>query len=127
MPHRGLGLPHLDCSWYPVSWVATRGKGREVPQDVEHTVTADGGTFDHPMPPNATFSFTFPKAGSFAYHCRIHPSMKGTVVVVHEGDGRGVVGLIRDSEAELAALRGRLEAFPMTGSSPRREGPARPQ
>jgi plastocyanin len=50
-------------------------------QDVEHTVTADGGTFDHPMPPNATFSFTFPKAGSFAYHCRIHPSMKGTVVV----------------------------------------------
>jgi plastocyanin len=33
------------------------------------------------MPPNATFSFTFPKAGSFAYHCRIHPSMKGTVVV----------------------------------------------
>jgi plastocyanin len=50
-------------------------------QDVEHTVTADGGTFDHPMPPNATFSFTFPGAGSFAYHCRIHPSMKGTVVV----------------------------------------------
>ena len=50
-------------------------------QDVEHTVTADGGTFDHPMPPNATFSFTFPRAGTFAYHCRIHPSMKGTVVV----------------------------------------------
>jgi plastocyanin len=50
-------------------------------QDVAHTVTADGGTFDHPMPPNATFSFTFPKAGSFAYHCTIHPFMKGTVVV----------------------------------------------
>jgi plastocyanin len=50
-------------------------------QDVAHTVTADGGTFDHPMPSDATFSFTFPKAGTFAYHCTIHPFMKGTIVV----------------------------------------------
>lgn len=50
-------------------------------QDVAHTVTADGGTFDHPMPLDATFSFTFPKAGTFAYHCTIHPFMKGTIVV----------------------------------------------
>ena len=50
-------------------------------QGVAHTVTADGGAFDHPMPSGATFSFTFAKAGTFAYHCRIHPFMKGTVVV----------------------------------------------
>jgi plastocyanin len=50
-------------------------------QDVAHTVTADGGTFDHSMPSDATFSFTFPKAGTFAYHCTIHPFMKGTIVV----------------------------------------------
>ena len=47
---------------------------------VTHTVTADGGTFDHPMPSGATFSFTFARAGTFAYHCKIHPSMHGTIV-----------------------------------------------
>ena len=49
-------------------------------QGVTHTVTADGGTFDHPMPSGATFSFTFATAGSFAYHCKIHPSMHGRIV-----------------------------------------------
>jgi len=29
-------------------------------QGVPHTVTADGGAFDHPMPSGATFSFTLP-------------------------------------------------------------------
>jgi plastocyanin len=50
-------------------------------QDIAHTVTADGGAFDHPMPSGATFSFAFAKAGSFAYHCTIHPSMHATIVV----------------------------------------------
>ena len=50
-------------------------------QGVAHTVTADGGAFDHPMPSGATFSFTFATAGTVAYHCTIHPFMKGTVVV----------------------------------------------
>ena len=50
-------------------------------QDIAHTVTADGGAFDHQMPPGATFSFTFDKAGSFAYHCTIHPSMTATIQV----------------------------------------------
>jgi plastocyanin len=50
-------------------------------QGVAHTVTADAGAFNHPMPSGATFSFTFTKAGTFAYHCTIHPSMHGTIVV----------------------------------------------
>ena len=50
-------------------------------QGVDHTVTADGGAFDQAMPSGATFSFTFTKAGTFPYHCNIHPSMHGTVVV----------------------------------------------
>jgi len=50
-------------------------------QGVAHTVTADGGAFDHPMPSGARFSFAFAKAGSFAYHCTIHPSMHATIVV----------------------------------------------
>ena len=47
-----------------------------------HTVTADDNSFSSgDLAPGATFSFTFSKAGTFAYHCSIHPSMTGTVVV----------------------------------------------
>ena len=48
-----------------------------------HTVASDDGTsFTSPTKATgATFSFTFTKTGTYAYHCSIHPSMKGTVVV----------------------------------------------
>jgi plastocyanin len=46
-----------------------------------HTVTFDGGPDCGQLAPSATVSRTFDAAGSFAYHCAIHPSMKGTVVV----------------------------------------------
>ncbi len=48
----------------------------------DHTVTADNGEFKSSSLGNgATFSFTFTKAGSYPYHCSIHSSMTGTVVV----------------------------------------------
>jgi plastocyanin len=50
-------------------------------QSVAHTVTANAGAFNHPMPSGATFSFTFTTAGTFTYHCTIHPSMQGTIAV----------------------------------------------
>jgi plastocyanin len=47
-----------------------------------HTVTANDGSFDSgTIQRNATFNFTFAKAGTFAYHCSIHPTMLGTIVV----------------------------------------------
>ena len=47
-----------------------------------HTVTADDGAFDSgELAPGASFSQTFDTAGSFAYHCEIHPNMTGTIVV----------------------------------------------
>ncbi|OGN89057.1 MAG: hypothetical protein A2Z74_00750 [Chloroflexi bacterium RBG_13_46_9] len=47
-----------------------------------HTVISDSGVFQSGnMAPNATFTYTFSNAGTFPYHCSIHPSMKGTVVV----------------------------------------------
>ncbi len=49
---------------------------------VTHTVTADKGAFNSgPLAPGRTFSFTFTKAGSYSYHCNIHPSMMATIVV----------------------------------------------
>jgi plastocyanin len=47
-----------------------------------HTVTADDGSFDSStLAPGATFSRTFATAGTFTYHCQIHPSMKATITV----------------------------------------------
>lgn len=51
--------------------------------DEPHTVTADDGAFDtgsldktHPG------SFTAPsKPGAYAIHCKVHPSMHGTIIV----------------------------------------------
>lgn len=47
-----------------------------------HTVTADEGAFDAgSLAPGKSFSFTFDQAGTFAYHCKIHPRMTGKVTV----------------------------------------------
>jgi plastocyanin len=47
---------------------------------VTHTVTGDG--FDSgQLAPGKSFSKTFAAAGTFNYHCSIHPSMTGVVTV----------------------------------------------
>ncbi len=47
-----------------------------------HTVTSKDGVFDSGMMGKGqSFSFTFDKAGEYAYFCSPHPSMVGTVVV----------------------------------------------
>ncbi|HYY54301.1 MAG TPA: cupredoxin domain-containing protein [Candidatus Dormibacteraeota bacterium] len=48
-----------------------------------HTVTSDspGRPFDLGLDPGRDATFTFGQAGTFAYHCGVHPQMKGTVIV----------------------------------------------
>jgi plastocyanin len=47
-----------------------------------HTATADDGAFDSgSIGGNASKSVTLTTAGTFAYHCRIHPQMTATLVV----------------------------------------------
>lgn len=49
---------------------------------VAHTVTSDTGLFDSgSLGSNETYSRTFSTAGTFPYHCTIHPFMKGSVIV----------------------------------------------
>lgn len=48
----------------------------------QHTSTSDTGVWDSGfLARYATHQQTFPAAGSFPFHCRPHPFMKGTVVV----------------------------------------------
>ena len=50
-----------------------------------HTITSDAGDpvdfSSGSLAPGASYQFTFTTPGTYAYHCSIHPSMKGTVVV----------------------------------------------
>ena len=48
-----------------------------------HTVTSDdpGRLFDLSIDTNQTGTITFDKVGVFAYHCGVHPQMKGVVRV----------------------------------------------
>lgn len=47
-----------------------------------HTATSDTGMWDSgTLSTGKSFSFTFNQAGTFAYHCNIHPNMHGSIVV----------------------------------------------
>ena len=49
---------------------------------LDHTVTGDtNGMFDSKVSPGTDFSFLFSTPGTFNYHCSIHTSMHGTIVV----------------------------------------------
>jgi plastocyanin len=49
---------------------------------ISHTATADGGSFDTGALSNTeSGTVTFSTAGSFPYHCSIHPNMTGTITV----------------------------------------------
>lgn len=47
-----------------------------------HTVTADNASFNQSLAPGASTTIRFSQAGTFAYHCSIHSTMHGTVVVL---------------------------------------------
>ena len=48
----------------------------------KHKIKSDDGTFDSDaLGQGDTFEHTFDTAGTFAYICSIHPSMKGTITV----------------------------------------------
>jgi plastocyanin len=70
-----------------------------------HTVTADDGSFDSgTLSPGATFSQTFATAGTFTYHCNIHPQMTATVIVGGPG-GSG-----SDAQAQAAPAQSTAQA-----------------
>lgn len=53
--------------------------------DVQHTVTADDGSFDSGAKSSGTFTHTFAVPGTVTYHCSFHANMSATVTVVPAG------------------------------------------
>ena len=50
--------------------------------DIPHTVVSTDGVFKSKVrDTDETFSYTFTKAGTYAYFCSVHPKMTGSVVV----------------------------------------------
>jgi plastocyanin len=80
----GAAVSIVDFAFQPASIeVATGGTVTWTNTgQAPHTVTADDGSFDSgTLAPGATFSQTFATAGTFTYHCNIHPQMTATVIV----------------------------------------------
>ena len=49
---------------------------------VDHLVAGDDGSWkSETMAKGATYSHTFDKAGTYTYICKIHTTMKGTIIV----------------------------------------------
>ena len=49
---------------------------------VNHTVTSDTGLFTSgTLATDGTYSYTFTAAGTYSYHCKIHPGMTATIIV----------------------------------------------
>lgn len=50
---------------------------------VQHQITSDSPAFSSPLlSTGGTYTFQFNTTGTFPYRCNIHPTMKGTVVVI---------------------------------------------
>jgi plastocyanin len=50
--------------------------------DIPHTTVSTDGVFKSKvMDTDEKFSYTFTKAGTYAYYCSIHPKMTGKIVV----------------------------------------------
>src|SRR5215203_5307103 len=73
-----------------------------------HTSTADDGAWDSgTLQPGESFSFTFDQAGTYTYHCSIHPDMTGTITVSAGGGGG----------ASASSMAASASASPAAGSS----------
>lgn len=80
----GMGANAFDPNPFTIS-LATQATVKWANADgTAHTVTDDGGgaTFNSGnLGTGGTFSHTFTVPGNYPYHCSIHPTMVGTIVV----------------------------------------------
>ncbi|MGV8084197.1 MAG: cupredoxin family copper-binding protein [Coriobacteriia bacterium] len=73
----------VDFAFDPVSIEIEKGESVTwTNEDAEpHTVSGDGGIDSSELGQGESYTKTFDSAGTFNYHCSLHPSMTGQVVV----------------------------------------------
>ncbi len=73
---------------------------RFVNKDTEpHTATADNDLFDTgELEPGGSFKVYFEGSGTVTYHCKLHPDMKGSIVVGEGGGGEDPAAEKRTAE-----------------------------
>jgi len=64
-----------------VTWVNEDSTPHDVASNPHPTHTDLPGLRSGTLQNGQSYTFTFDKAGTWGYHCHIHPSMTGTVVV----------------------------------------------
>ncbi len=83
--NRRVNISSFSFAFDPVTVTVRVGDSvtwRNAVGDPDHTATSDTGGWDSgDIKPGGSRTVTFATAGTFAYHCRYHPIMKGTVVV----------------------------------------------
>jgi plastocyanin len=62
------------------AWDTCTQSGYSTPTCYQHSVTWDDGTGSATQD-QGTYSKTFAVAGTYNYHCKVHPEMTGTVTV----------------------------------------------
>jgi plastocyanin len=82
-----------------------------------HTATADDGAFDTgTLSAGQSGSHTFASAGTFAYHCTLHPSMSGSITVLAASAPAPAGGSTTGTAAPTSAAP-RGPTLPRTGLS----------
>jgi plastocyanin len=79
------GAKSVDIShfaFHPPTLRVNRGARIAFTNSSNTTHTATGGSFDTKrIAPGTSVTVNFARRGTFAYHCKIHPFMKGKIVV----------------------------------------------
>ncbi len=88
---------------------------------VSHTVTSDNGAFDsgNIMPNGGQYSYTFNQSGTYAYHCKIHPTMHGQIQVMQGSAMIGASGanMSNDPTYSMSSVYSQYYTMP-SGSAP---------
>jgi plastocyanin len=90
--------------------------------DVPHTVTSDDGLFDSgTLNKGDTFKATFKEAGTFAYHCEIHPAKMTAKIVVTEAQAaptEAPTEAATEAPTEAATEQPAAQASPVASEAP---------
>lgn len=72
----------VNFAFKPATLTVSKGTKVEFENESNTPHTATGAAFDSKrLGPGKEFAVRFNRAGTFRYHCKIHPEMKGKIVV----------------------------------------------